>query len=760
MTESQQTAGSLQDRPPNEQFRSPNGTTTNNSHIARNVLAPARSHDPHDPLNPDYSNDQFTIENSLSSHTALDHFVPRTFEDLGPTSYDTFDVLSQQADQDAANMYPLRRLNDALFFMDTAQYYNEQAMDEGGMQALAFDNVEHGSRISAHAVAGQSPDSLSQQSIAGSGTLQTSRAFRYPVLKPLLPFLKTARIPPALASDLMEHYFASAFKTNPHPASPYLQGFVFSRRAFLNTTKPRKCRLSLLSSMLWIAAHTCDAAYLASSPQKRVRICQTLLDLTLKLLRPLVHTMPDIDGQAVGSEQRTSPSNMPHEFENFTDHRGAKHMTQASLDDVATYMHLATIVSAGENKSASTRWWSAAWNLAREMRLGQELPTEHASQKQRPSPGNDSTLDDADDYDDEMEQDSLELSSITEQDREERRRLWWVLYIVDRHLSLCYNRPLMLQDRHCQGLLRPVDEAIWQTGDFSKDYTSLGREELNALSSPARTSSVFEFTGPSIFGYFLPLMAILGEIIDLVQATSHPHVGHLFKTTGFFDAQGQLITSHLHQYMGSVDNYRSRHLSSYMESRKSKESSSGQDSRAHVAHGLTGSHIEGIIATAYAEHITHVLHVLVTGRWDPIDLLDDNEWISTPAFVAATEHAVSGAKAIKEILDFDPELNFMPWLYGIYLLQGSFLLLLVADRLQTTASSSIVSACSTIVRAHEACVVTLNTEYQRNFRKIMQSALAQVHGRLPEESIQQERRRRREMLALYRWSRSGGGLAI
>lgn len=50
--------------------------------------------------------------------------------------------------------------------------------------------------------------------------------------------------------------------------------------------------------------------------------------------------------------------------------------------------------------------------------------------------------------------------------------------------------------------------------------------------------------------------------------------------------------------------------------------------------------------------------------------------------------------------------------FGIYLLQGSFLLLLIADKLQGEANPNVVKACETIVRAHEACIVTLNTEYQ------------------------------------------------
>ncbi|KAH8154933.1 uncharacterized protein LAJ45_01465 [Morchella importuna] len=87
-------------------------------------------------------------------------------------------------------------------------------------------------------------------------------------------------------------------------------------------------------------------------------------------------------------------------------------------------------------------------------------------------------------------------------------------------------------------------------------------------------------------------------------------------------------------------------------------------------------------------------------------------------FISSTAHAVSAAEAISNILEYDPDLSFIPYFFGIYLLQGSFLLLLIADKLQGEASGAVVTACETIVRAHEVCVVTLNTEYQRNFRKV------------------------------------------
>jgi len=48
---------------------------------------------------------------------------------------------------------------------------------------------------------------------------------------------------------------------------------------------------------------------------------------------------------------------------------------------------------------------------------------------------------------------------------------------------------------------------------------------------------------------------------------------------------------------------------------------------------------------------------------------------------------------------------------------------------------------------------------QRNFRKVMRSALAQVKGRTNEDFGEQQLRRR-EVLGLYRWTGDGTGLAL
>ena len=80
-------------------------------------------------------------------------------------------------------------------------------------------------------------------------------------------------------------------------------------------------------------------------------------------------------------------------------------------------------------------------------------------------------------------------------------------------------------------------------------------------------------------------------------------------------------------------------------------------------------------------------------------------------------HAIAAADAVSQILEVDPDLSFIPYFLGIQLLQGSFVLLLIIDRLQTKTDPRIINACEVIIRATEACVATLDTEYQVSLSK-------------------------------------------
>ncbi|KAI1823620.1 fungal-specific transcription factor domain-containing protein [Xylaria intraflava] len=591
---------------------------------------------------------------------------------------------------------------------------------------------------------------------------------RYPVLNPLIPHLGNI-IPLSLACDLIDLYFSSSSSAHAHPMSPYVLGFIFRKRSFLHPSKPRHCQPALLASMLWAAAQTSDAPFLTQVPSARGKICQKLLELTVNLLKPLIHTSssdmqplarPGIDDVSIHGLVVNLPN--PVNMENMSGGDPGAFGAAGSLDDVVTYIHLATVVSASEYKGASMRWWNAAWSLARELKLGRELPPNTPS----------TTRNEAERSADTMNKiDGESGNTISEEEREERRRIWWLVYIMDRHLALCYNRPLSLLDIECESLLQPMDDTEWQNGNFGSYATdpALG-DNLTAESERARGPQ-FKCTGHSIFGYFLPLMTILGEIVDLHHARNHPRFGVGFRPAREWDDQQAEIVRHLETYEESLNNFEQRHFNASSEDKNEQSATlempeldhldSSSVRSAHTSTSrMTESDIQTRIVVSYGTHVMHVLHILLTSKWDPINLLDDNDlWISSQSFITATGHAVSAAEAISNILEYDPGLEFMPFFYGIYLLQGSFLLLLIADKLQGEASPSVVRACETIIRAHEACVVTLNTEYQRNFSRVMRSALAQVRGRVPED-LGEQHQRRRELLALYRWTGGGSGLAL
>ena len=427
-----------------------------------------------------------------------------------------------------------------------------------------------------------------------------------------------------------------------------------------------------------------------SQPSARGKICEKLLELTISLLKPLIHSSPSseasptytnavINGVALGG------FGMPAQ----ETERGSPGAT-GGLDDVATYMHLAIVVSASEYKAASLRWWNAAWSLARELKLGREVPTtppphDHHDDEDADAPG---------EVDMELGQHmnggqpngQNSLANITEEQREERRRIWWLLYTMDRHLALCYNRPLFLLDIECDGLLQPVDDSLWQAGEF---YNGDSAQTFSDPNPPyvRRRGPTFECTGHSIFGFFLPLMTILGEIVDLNHARNHPRFGTRFRNGSDWDGHAAEITRQLEAYGDSLQEFKTRALNEANAEANEPSHEVGGTPSARSVNSSTSRIQESVllakIVVAYGTHLMHTLHILLNGKWDPIALLDDDDlWISSQSFIDATGHAVSAAEAINEILEHDPDLSFMPFFFGIYLLQGSFLLLLIADKLQ------------------------------------------------------------------------------
>ncbi|KAK9324022.1 fungal-specific transcription factor domain-containing protein [Lipomyces orientalis] len=351
-----------------------------------------------------------------------------------------------------------------------------------------------------------------------------------------------------------------------------------------------------------------------------------------------------------------------------------------TLDDVMTYVHLGTVTSASEFKGWSLRWWNAAWTLARELKLNIEHP----------------------DLDGEV--------------REEMRRTWWLLFIVDRHLGLCYNRPLAILDAQSMRLYHPLttDE------EWASDAVLTPAELIPDAATKLGVS--YAVTGPGIFGFFLPIMAILGGIVELHHLEQHPTM-RLGTTSS--ELRGHLLTC--------LDIYE----------------------RSLNAHDDNG------VWRFYAAHLAHVLKILLAGYCDPLDLLlASDSLLATTEFMTCTTHALRAADAVGRILTLDPELTFMPFFFGVYLLHGSFVWLMLVDKLESDVAEEVRDACETVVRAHEVCIVTLSTEYQRNFRRVMRGALVGMRKGIEGAEREEGRRRRREIVGLYRWCAGGSGLAV
>ncbi|KAE8356677.1 fungal-specific transcription factor domain-containing protein [Aspergillus coremiiformis] len=595
-------------------------------------------------------------------------------------------------------------------------------------------------------------------------------SLKYPVLEPLMPFLD-ATLPQRLVFDLLELYFTSAFSTHMHPVCHHIHSYILRKASFLSRDAPRPSSPALLASMLWVAALDDRAFALSISPPQRKNICQFLCALTTRLLRPLIHVSFKDQGASMNEPggQECSPTMVHHPFERSGDDRGLVGPA-GSLDDVITYIHVASIISSSEQKAASMRWWHAAFTLARELKLNQEIEVlpNMDTQTESSSPSFDYALPgwngvDTTPFYDYSNPTRLSLNcvcdrhdvqnTITEEHREERRRAWWLLYIMDRHLALCYNRPLALLDAESEDLLLPLDEGSWQSGNIHSNGPRPDGPQclLSGDKNKRRVFPNFTCHDHSIFGFFLPLMTITGELIDLNQARNHPMLGVRLNGKDAWDVHVNEVLRQLEIYKTSLTTFAAPASESGYPPSKPDNAVDSALSQAYSWHTQT--------VISYASYLVYVLHILLVGKWDPVSLIEDKDfWTSSPTFASTISHALDAADSVEQILRFDPDISFMPYFFGIQLLQGSFLLLLIVERLQKEAGEGILNACEVMIRATESCVVTLNTEYQRNFRQVMRSAVAQARGRPVNHS--EIRHRRKAVLALYRWTRKGTGLAL
>jgi hypothetical protein len=246
---------------------------------------------------------------------------------------------------------------------------------------------------------------------------------RYPVLAPLLPYMG-GMLSPALVSDLMSSY------TFPNGHGQYiapwqsLEANIFRKTSLLSVEHPRQCTPALLASMLLFAASNNDALLYGLVPYTRGQLIEHLFNLTLRLL----------------------------EGEDKTHMRHPMH----SHDDIVAYLHLAVITAAVKGKSIGMQWFQKAVQMAKDRGLHID-----PVQVDDDAPG---------EPDDSTTEASRGIRTHLEQ-LEERRRLWWTLFIWDRQLALTFNSTLLISDAECDNVASPMEDRLWQAHDLDDGST-------------------------------------------------------------------------------------------------------------------------------------------------------------------------------------------------------------------------------------------------------------------------------------------------
>jgi arabinolytic transcriptional activator AraR len=532
-----------------------------------------------------------------------------------------------------------------------------------------------------------------------SSTSAALATCRYPVMQYLAPFLDRD-FGFNLACDLLDTYFSSAFSFRMHPTCHHLHNFIVRRCDVLDPLHPRKMHPALLASMLFVASLSDKALGLFSGPEERDRIYKYLSLLTWRLLYPSrLESLLSQEDLGLPASCASMPCYTDEDIHSALDPQGAEPLPVTwGTDYIITFIHVSSVISGSEKKAASIRWWNVAFNLARDLKLNREIDTYSAQDSAGDSP---TILACGCSNPQELSKDFL-----TEVHREERRRTWWLLFLMDRHLALCYNRPLALLEAECKDLLVPLDDVTWQSGSqpHSHGFRPSGPRCVLAPSGTSRDHGPpVTCTGVGLFEFFLPLMTITGHLLDFNRAKNHPVL--VSAGASMWSSQERQILSELEHYQGSLE--RLTVGQTPLERRTSSvEQQWSQPSPASTHEDSEATHIAKTVS-AYARHVMSVLRILVGSKWDPVQLFEDADfWTSSPGFKDSMSHTVTAGECVTQILELDPDISFMPYFFGIQLLHGSLLLLLVAYRLQSDSGSVILAACEAVVRATESCFVS------------------------------------------------------
>lgn len=532
--------------------------------------------------------------------------------------------------------------------------YNRRQNKRGGAsvkQRINFIERRQRNRTSIQTI---SPENRPPNLPVGPNIAQPSSSnifsIRYPILEPILDSLKGI-VTKAAACDMLDAYFRK---------SAWGNSFLLRKSSILTSdpTRIRTTKATLIYAILCFASQ-----YYADEGSEFLDVSRCgVTDKLFALAASSVVSFHHLD-------------------------------QEASLDDVISHVQLASILSSSKYQKKSIEWWSATYQLARQLRLNEERP-------------------------------DLEISA---EEKEERRRTWWLLYCVDRHQALSVRKSLAFRDAESHDLLVPCSESLWT-----------GSEEFSPPSDNRISGITYKVMDCSFFGFIQPLMSILGEIIDLYNFEESGQ-----RTAADVEHQRCIIREHLDTYEKSLSEF-------------------NDDSN------------EAQLLKRYANHTMSTLFILSVAKWDPLDAMADVEQsgLSQDAIYSAAMATIA-ANNIRDIQQLDPRFEYMPLFFGTFLLQCSFPLLLLMKTFGTQSDQNIIGGCETMLQAY---IISSRSRERRLLNPLWSSPYWSNFSSIIDEINESKRQpttnspdiaartmqdiyaKTREILGLFRWNKTGHGV--
>lgn len=569
----------------------------------------------------------------------------------------------------------------------------------------------------------------------------------YPVLGPILPHLNHI-MSPALSCHLLEAFLADSAEGAYVPSSPLLLTHIFKREALLSQDTPRTCSPALLASMLLVSAFTTEFPFFGGSPSYRKKLCEQLLQLTLTFLGHAAckKSVQDRDGSvelpgAIGPTA-SSLTGLNHPI---------RRVESSKVDEVVAYMHVGLVTMSLESKPPGSHWWQVAFRKAKEYKLNSATRNanmderftqinlaesrrgDHCSEHGR------SNLDHGADETDSASPLTVDNNMVMESSRpsvlrpdlEERQaehRVWWTLYIWDKHLALRYNQPLSLTDSECQHVPFPVDDMTGLEaahGQYRPISKSLGLPR--------------DIVSCGIFEVLVPIMSVLGLIMCMHHSMRACN-GDQGESNGIKSAYTTIIVGRLSLLEASITS-----ISSGISENPAKDNGLAHQQRSHAKH-----------MAAYAIFLLHLCRCLVDHPLDRLMLLD-YLGSSHTNLSDIKGHSLLAASSINDVMALDSDLGFKNFFFGLFLFHGSALPWALAHTAKDLADDEVITACKTYIRVFEIVNATNEAEYLRKARRLLLQALKEAQGG-DLSAIEQHLRNR--ILCLYRWTGDGLGLGL